>query len=197
MSQTKKAPARSARRRSRELVVQGIYQWRMTGADLALVEKQMREEKNLGNYDAKFFSELLRGVLTQHADLETALAPHLDRPLADRGRPDPPAACRFLVAQGIEADLVLSSPPKRPRGVPCHPPLGGPPTPGRVGARPPPRPPTPPGGGKPPRKAGAGPRPPVHPHACGENGSKSGTRTWASGPSPRVWGKRRNLAGNE
>lgn len=76
-----KSPAKSARRRSRELAVQGIYQWRLTGADLAQVEKQMREEKNLGNYDAKFFGELLRGVLTQHVDLEAALAPHLDRPL--------------------------------------------------------------------------------------------------------------------
>jgi N utilization substance protein B len=77
----KKSPAKSARRRSRELAVQGIYQWKLTGADLAQVEKQMREEKNLGNYDVKFFSELLRGVLMQHADIEVAIAPHLDRPL--------------------------------------------------------------------------------------------------------------------
>jgi len=83
MNETAKGPAKSARRRARELAVQGIYQWRMSGADLAQVEKQMREEKKLGNYDAKFFSMLLRGVLTQHADLEAAVAPHLDRPLAE------------------------------------------------------------------------------------------------------------------
>ena len=83
MSETSKGPAKSARRRARELAVQGIYQWRMSGADLAQVEKQMREEKNLGNYDAKFFAMLLRGVLTQHADLEAAIAPHLDRTLAE------------------------------------------------------------------------------------------------------------------
>ena len=83
MSETSRAPAKSARRRARELAVQGIYQWRLTGTDLAQVEKQMREEKNLGNYDAKFFSALLRGVLTQHADLEAAVAPHLDRTLAE------------------------------------------------------------------------------------------------------------------
>jgi N utilization substance protein B len=81
--QTPKPPAKSARRRARELAMQGIYQWHLTGADLAQVEKQMREEKNLGNYDAKFFATLLRGVLTQHADLEAALAPHLDRALAE------------------------------------------------------------------------------------------------------------------
>jgi transcription antitermination protein NusB len=83
MGATSKAPARSARRRSRELAVQGIYQWRLTGADLAMVEKQMREEKNLGNYDVEFFSVLLRGVLMQHADLEAAIAPYLDRPLGE------------------------------------------------------------------------------------------------------------------
>lgn len=77
----RKAPAKSARRRARELALQGIYQWRLTGADLAQVEKQMRDDKTLGNYDAKFFSALLRGVLMQHADLAAAVAPHLDRPL--------------------------------------------------------------------------------------------------------------------
>ena len=83
MNETRKSPAKSARRRSRELAIQGIYQWRLTGVDLAQVEKQMREEKNLGNYDAKFFGELLRGVLMQHTDIEAAIAPHLDRPLGE------------------------------------------------------------------------------------------------------------------
>ena len=41
--------------------------------------------------------------------------PDLDRPLADRGRADASAAGRHLVAQGIEADLVLCSPSKRTR----------------------------------------------------------------------------------
>ncbi len=83
MSTAGKAPAKSARRRARELAVQGIYQWRLAGVDLAQLEKQVREDKNLGNYDAKFFGELLRGALAQHADLETAIAPCLDRPLAE------------------------------------------------------------------------------------------------------------------
>ena len=81
MNATAKKPAKSARRRAREIALQGIYQWRLTGADLAEIEKGLREEKNLGNYDSKFFSALLRGVLTQHADLEAAVLPHLDRPL--------------------------------------------------------------------------------------------------------------------
>ena len=78
-----KGPAKSSRRRARELALQGIYQWRLTGGDIAQIEKQIREEKGMGRYDAEFFSALLRGVLLQHADLETAVRPHLDRELAE------------------------------------------------------------------------------------------------------------------
>ncbi|MFG1812826.1 SixA phosphatase family protein [Kribbella sp. NPDC049174] len=41
--------------------------------------------------------------------------PDLERPLSDRGRADALAAGRYLVAQGIEADLVLCSPSQRTR----------------------------------------------------------------------------------
>ena len=79
--QAAKAPAKSSRRRSRELAVQGIYQWRLTGGDEKQIEQQIREEKGMGRYDAEFFSQLLLGILTRHAELEAALAPHLDRSL--------------------------------------------------------------------------------------------------------------------
>jgi N utilization substance protein B len=78
-----KTPAKSSRRRARELALQGIYQWRLTGGDLTQIEKQIREEKGMGRYDAEFFSSLLRGVLTQHTELEIAVTSHLDRELAE------------------------------------------------------------------------------------------------------------------
>jgi N utilization substance protein B len=78
-----KAPAKSSRRRARELALQGIYQWRLTGGEIADIEKQIREEKGLGRYDAEFFSGLLRGVLAQHVELAAAVTPHLDRDLAE------------------------------------------------------------------------------------------------------------------
>lgn len=74
-----KLPAKNPRRRARELAMQGIYQWRLTGCSAAEVEKHIRGEKNLGRFDADFFSTLLRGVLAQHAALEAAVVPHLDR----------------------------------------------------------------------------------------------------------------------
>ena len=78
-----KAPAKSSRRRARELALQGIYQWRLTGGEVVQLEKQIREEKGMGRYDAEFFSVLLRGVLGQHTDLEKLVMPHLDRPLSE------------------------------------------------------------------------------------------------------------------
>ena len=41
--------------------------------------------------------------------------PDFERPLSDRGRADAQAAGRYLVAEGIEADLVLCSPSQRTR----------------------------------------------------------------------------------
>ncbi|CAH1904462.1 transcription antitermination protein NusB [Candidatus Nitrotoga sp. HW29] len=76
-----KAPPKSSRRRSRELALQGIYQWRLTNDDHEQIEKQIRAEKGMGRYDAEFFSKLLRGVLTQHADIEAIVTTHLDRTL--------------------------------------------------------------------------------------------------------------------
>ena len=76
-----KAPPKSSRRRSRELALQGIYQWRLTNDDQEQIEKQIRAEKGMGRYDAEFFSKLLRGVLTQHTDIEAIVTLHLDRTL--------------------------------------------------------------------------------------------------------------------
>ena len=83
MIEVKKIPNRSPRHRARELALQGIYQWRITSGDEAQIEKQIHAEKNLGRYDKELFSKLLRGALSQHADIELLLAPHLDRPLAE------------------------------------------------------------------------------------------------------------------
>jgi N utilization substance protein B len=76
-----RAPAKSPRRRARELALQGIYQWRLSGNDAAQIERQLDEEKGLGRYDREFYADLLRGVLARHAELTAAVAPHLDRPL--------------------------------------------------------------------------------------------------------------------
>jgi N utilization substance protein B len=83
VSAANKTPQKSPRHRARELAMQGIYQWRVTGGDEAKIEKQIHAEKNLGRYDKDLFSRLLRGALGQHTDIEVLIAPHLDRPLIE------------------------------------------------------------------------------------------------------------------
>lgn len=80
---TSNTPAKSARHRARELALQGIYQWRMAGSDVALIDKATRDEKSLGRYDVELFSQLLRGAVGQHEVLSAQIAPHLDRPLVE------------------------------------------------------------------------------------------------------------------
>lgn len=98
MSIANKAPAKSARHRARELALQGIYQWRLSGAEARQIEKQIREEPGLGKYDDAFFSALLSGVLKQTEDLEAALSPHLDRPVSELS----PVECSILMLATYE-----------------------------------------------------------------------------------------------
>ena len=81
--EVKKAPSKSPRHRARELALQGIYQWRVSGSDVGDIEKHTLGEKNLGRYDKPMFSRLLRGALAQHESVEQLLAPHLDRSMEE------------------------------------------------------------------------------------------------------------------
>jgi N utilization substance protein B len=72
-------PAKSMRHRARELAMQGIYEWRLSGKSSALIEQATRAEKSLGRYDSEFFGQLLHGTIAQHEELEEQIAPHLDR----------------------------------------------------------------------------------------------------------------------
>ncbi len=74
---------KSPRHRARELAMQGVYQWRVSGAGVSDIEKHMQEEKNLGRYDKTMHAKLLRGVLSHHEALEAMLVPYLDRSLSE------------------------------------------------------------------------------------------------------------------
>ncbi|MEI8010124.1 MAG: transcription antitermination factor NusB [Candidatus Nitrotoga sp.] len=76
-----KVPAKSSRRRSRELALQAIYQWRLTNDDPHTIEQQIRVAHEKNRYDAEFFSSLLNGVLTRHEALEASVSKHIDRTL--------------------------------------------------------------------------------------------------------------------
>jgi transcription termination factor NusB len=52
--QEPKAPPRSARRRAREFVMQGLYQWRVGGADEAAIEAYAPEMEGFAKADREF-----------------------------------------------------------------------------------------------------------------------------------------------
>lgn len=78
-----KTPAKSQRHRARELALQGIYEWRLSGKSASLIEKATLDEKSLGRYDTEFFGQLLRGAIAQQEALGARIAPHLDRKLGE------------------------------------------------------------------------------------------------------------------
>ncbi|MDR1708727.1 MAG: transcription antitermination factor NusB [Candidatus Accumulibacter sp.] len=78
-----KKPVKSPRRRAREFVMQGLYQWRVGGGDEAAIEANLADNEGFDKCDRRFFAELLRGVLARHEDLRGRLQTHLDRPFAE------------------------------------------------------------------------------------------------------------------
>ncbi|HMT79437.1 MAG TPA: transcription antitermination factor NusB [Azonexus sp.] len=88
------APPKSARRRSREFVVQGLYQWRVGGADEASIEAYAPEMEGFAKADREFFVGTLRGVIGQHEKLVEHISAHIDRPFAELS---PVEACILML----------------------------------------------------------------------------------------------------
>jgi len=78
-SARKPTAAKSQRRRSRELALQGLYQWLIAGGEADAIDAQMREHDGYAKCDSVHFDALLRGCIEQAAVLDAALARHVDR----------------------------------------------------------------------------------------------------------------------
>jgi len=79
-AETKKAPPKSARRRSREFALQAIYQWQIAAHSAGDLETQFAEADGFKRADVPMFSALLRGTIKASPSLIEQLTPHLDRP---------------------------------------------------------------------------------------------------------------------
>jgi transcription antitermination protein NusB len=75
----RKPAAKSARRRARELALQGLYQWLVGGADTAAIESHMREQDGFEKADRAHFDALIHGCIEDAAALDAVLARHTDR----------------------------------------------------------------------------------------------------------------------
>jgi len=74
---------KSARRRSREYAVQGLYQWQLNATDPTLIADDLKRTKGFEQADEKHFRELLYGAIEQVVVLRADLQPFLDRPVQE------------------------------------------------------------------------------------------------------------------
>ena len=70
---------RSARRQAREIALQALYAWQLSGGDPLA---QARTLEGFEKTDARFVESLLRGVLEGADELRAHIAPHLSRDFA-------------------------------------------------------------------------------------------------------------------
>lgn len=74
---------KSPRRRSREVALQGLYEWLLGGSDGGVIDAHMREQESYAGCDTAHFDVLLHGCIREAADLDAVLARHVDRPTKD------------------------------------------------------------------------------------------------------------------
>jgi transcription antitermination protein NusB len=72
---------KSARRRSRELATQGLYQWLLSGSSPSEIDAQLRGAQGFDKADQEHLDALLRGVIRDSEALSVDLMPCLDRPI--------------------------------------------------------------------------------------------------------------------
>ena len=77
--QGKRAAPKSTRRRSREIALQGLYEWLISGAEVDVIEAHMREQEDFDKCDTAHFDALLHGCIAEAADIDAVLARHVDR----------------------------------------------------------------------------------------------------------------------
>lgn len=89
------APRKSTRRRSRELALQGLYQWQLSGKDPVMIAAELAESENFDKSDVAYFRTLLDGAIRNAPELEAQITPFLDR--------------RFVELSPIERGILLLS----------------------------------------------------------------------------------------
>jgi len=71
----------NARTKARRNVVQALYQWQLSGGNLADIQAQFLSEYDMKKVDVEYFKELFRQVPLHLHELDDHLLPFLDRPV--------------------------------------------------------------------------------------------------------------------
>ena len=70
---------KSARRRARELALQGLYEWQVGRGDPTAIDAHMREQEGFDKCDSAHFDALLHGCIAEASAIDAVLAKHVDR----------------------------------------------------------------------------------------------------------------------
>ncbi len=82
MSETPVKISKRARIKARRNTVQALYQWFMTGKDVADVIAEFESDKHtLAKTDVEYFKLLLRGTIKDNDELDKQISKLLDRPV--------------------------------------------------------------------------------------------------------------------
>jgi N utilization substance protein B len=74
---------KSARRRARELALQGLYEWLVGHTDPVAIDAHMREQEGFERCDSQHFDALLHGCAREAAALDAVLARYADRKISE------------------------------------------------------------------------------------------------------------------
>ncbi len=74
---------KSARRRSREFALQGLYAWLVSRSDAGAIAAQFADAQGMARADQSFFTQLLDGAIRQATELDAAMQPAIDRPVSE------------------------------------------------------------------------------------------------------------------
>ena len=84
MSENSRSSSRMARRRARELALQGVYQCLMSGNSMTSVQHHLEAEaEDLDKVDRELFVSLMRGAVDNADILRETFSPLLSRPIAE------------------------------------------------------------------------------------------------------------------
>jgi N utilization substance protein B len=98
--------SRSSRRRSRELALQGLYQWQLTRKDAVMIATELAENNDFAKSDADYFRALLHGAIENAPKLEAEITPFLDRSVSELS----PVERGILLLAGYELMSELEVP---------------------------------------------------------------------------------------
>lgn len=79
----RKAASKSARSRAREFALQALYQYLISGNEIAAIDLFTRDLSGFHKADIPHYEALLQGCARMQSDMDTLITPQLDRPLAE------------------------------------------------------------------------------------------------------------------